>query len=87
MGRIARIENLDTSGVIRKLLAKAIEEWKKDYAIDRYKDGEFSLGQAVEFAEISPWDFPSLLAKKKAHLNLDAEELNSELEAIKWKKK
>ncbi|MDO8460303.1 MAG: UPF0175 family protein [Nanoarchaeota archaeon] len=87
IGKIAKIEKLDTSGVIRKLLAKAIGEWKKDYAIDMYKRGEFSFGQAAKAAEISMWDFPNLLKEKKVALNLDVEELESELETIKWKRK
>jgi len=87
LGKIAKIEKIDTSGVIRKLLAKAIEEWKKDYAIEMYKKGEFSFGQAAKFAEISVWDFPNLLKEKKIPLNFDLEELESDLKTIKWKKK
>ncbi len=87
IGKISKIEKIDTSGVIRKLLAKAIEEWKKDYAIEMYKKGEFSFGQASKFAEISVWDFPNLLKEKKVLLNLDLEELESDLKTIKWKKK
>ncbi len=85
--KIGKIENLDTSGVIRKLLAKSIEEWKKDYAIEMYKKGEFSFGQAVKFAEISPWDFPNLLKEKKVAINIDSEELKEDLKTIKWKRR
>lgn len=87
LGNIAKIENLDTSGVIRKLLLEAIKEWKKDYAVEMYKKGEFSFGQAAKYAEVSVWDFPALLSKKKVSLNLDIDELESDLETIKWKKK
>lgn len=71
---------------IRKLLSRAIEEWKKEYAVEMYKKGEFSSGQASKFAEISPWEFPNLLKEKKVPLNLDLDELESDLETIKWKK-
>lgn len=84
--KIAQIENDDTSSVIRKLLAKAISEWKKDYAVEQYKRGEFSFGQAAKFAEISVWEFPSLLKEKKVPMNYDEEELESDLKTIKWKK-
>ena len=82
---IADKENLDTSAVIRKLLARAIEEWKKEYAVENYKKGEFSLGQAAQFAEISIWEFIELIKQKKISLNYDEEELEEELKAIKWK--
>ena len=85
--KIGKIEKIDTSGVIRKLLVKAIEEWKKDYAIEMYKKGKFSFGEAAKFAEISVWDFPNLLKEKKITLNLDLDELESDLKSIKWKKK
>ena len=87
IGKIAKIEKLDTSGAIRKLLAKAIEEWKKDYAVEMYKKGDFSFGQAAKFAEVSVWDFPALLKEKEVPLNMDLEELESDLKTIKWKKK
>jgi len=65
-------------------MTKKTREWKKDYAVEQYKNGEFSFGQAAKFADISVWDFPSLLKEKKVYLNLDIEELKSELETIKW---
>lgn len=87
IGKIALIEETDTSGVIRKLLARAIAEWKKDYAVEMYKKGEFSMGETAKYAEISIWDFPNLLKEKKVQLNLDIEELESDLKTIKWKKR
>lgn len=85
--QIADKEELDTSAVIRRLLAKAINEWKKDYAIEQYKKGEFSFGQLASFAGISVWDVPALLKEKGAYLNYDKEELERELKNIGWKKK
>ena len=85
--QIADKEELDTSAVIRRLLAKAINEWKKDYAIEQYKKGEFSFGQLASFAGISVWDVPALLKEKGANLNYDKEELERELKNIGWKKK
>jgi len=84
---IAKKEHLDTSAVIRRLLASAIAEWKKDYAVEQYKKGEFSFGQLAKFAEISVWDVPAMLKEKKVHLNYDVEEFKRELKNIGWKKK
>lgn len=85
--QIAEKENLDTSSIIRRLLATAITEWRKNYAIEQYKKGEFSFGQLAKFAGISVWDVPALLKEKKVYLNYDEEELEADLKAIKWKKK
>ena len=84
--KIAEKENLDFSTVMRRLLAKAITEWKIEYALENYSNWKFSFGQAVKFAEISPWDFPSLLRQKKIPINYDEEELEADLETLKWKK-
>lgn len=85
--KIAEKENLDTSAVMRRLLASAIAEWKKDYAVEQYKKGEFSFGQAAKFAEVSVWDFPSLLKQRKVPMNYDVKDLKKDLETIGWKKK
>lgn len=80
---IAEKENVDVSTVIRKLIARAIAEWKKDYAVEKYRTGEFSLGQAAKFAGINVWDFPILLKEKKVPINYDKEELEADLATIK----
>lgn len=85
--QISEIEHIDTSAVVRRLLAEAIKEWRKDYAVEQYKKGDFSFGQLAEFAGISVWDVPNLLMEKKVHLNYDKEELARELKNIGWKKK
>lgn len=81
-------ENVDVSTLIRKLLAKAMKEWKIQYALEQYKEGEFSFGQLAEFAEVSVWDIPELLKKHKMQVNYDKEELEKDLKFIrKWKGK
>lgn len=82
---IAKQEGLDVSTVMRKLLANAIKEWKIEQAFEKYKNGEFSFGQTIKFAEISPWDFPDLLKQKGMCVNYDSEELEKDLKTIKWK--
>lgn len=84
--KISEKENLDTSAVIRRLLAKAIKEWRLQYALDRYSEGEFSFGQTAEFAEVSLWDLPLLLKKHNMPMNYDLEELGEDLKTIGWKK-
>jgi len=84
--KIASRENLDVSTVLRRLLDKSIKEWKKDYAVEKYKQGEFSFGQVASFAEISVWDVPELLKNRQVHLNYDIEEFEKDLKELEWKK-
>jgi len=84
---IASKENIDVSTTIRKLLSLAMKEWKIKYALEQYAKGDFSFGQAAEFAEVSVWDFPGLLKQNKILINYDEEELEEDLKTLGWKKK
>ena len=81
--KIAEKENLDVSTVVRRFILKAMNEWRKDYALEQYKKGKFSFGQASRFAGIDAMDFPELLKQKKVPLNLDEEEFDEEMKSIK----
>ncbi|MDP7116472.1 MAG: UPF0175 family protein [Candidatus Woesearchaeota archaeon] len=82
---VAEKEDVDTSTAVRKLLAQALTKWKQDYAVKQYTEGKFSFGQAVEFSEVSVWEFPDLLKEHKLPLNYDLEELQKDLKTIQWK--
>lgn len=83
---ISEKEHIDMSTAIRKLLFEAIKEWRIKYALEQYKEGNFSFGQLARFAEISVWDVPKLLMKHKIPLNYDVEEFRKDIETIKkWK--
>lgn len=84
---ISEKEHLDMSAVIRRLLAKAIREWRTQYALEQYREGNFSFGQLATFADVRVWDVPSLLRKNKIHMNYDLEEFERDLRNIGWKKK
>ena len=81
---MAEKENIDFSTAVRKLLNKAIKEWKIEYALKQYSNGNYSFGETVKFAEISPWDLPNLFKKHKIEVNYDIEEFYKDLETIKW---
>ena len=82
----AKVEQLDKSTIIRRLLNKALIDWKREQAIKRYQEGIFSTGQAAEFMGISTWSFLTILREKKVPLTYDTEDLKKELKDIKWKK-
>ncbi len=57
---IARKEQLDTSTIVRRLLSKAIEEWKVQFALEELKNHRISIGKAAEIANLSIWDMMAL---------------------------
>lgn len=82
---VAKQEQLDKSTALRRLLGTSIAEWKKEYAITKYKEGSFSTEQAAKAAGLSLWAFFDLLKQRKIPVTYDTEELESDLKTIQWK--
>ena len=81
--RIAEIESLDKSSVIRRLLNNAIAIWKLEYSLKLYQKGEISLGKAAELSKLSIWEFLEKLSERKIPLNYSLEDLQNDLETVK----
>lgn len=80
--KIAEIEKLDKSSVIRRLLNKAIPAWKLKYALKLYQNKEISLGKAAELSALSIWELLEKLSQKKIPLNYDLEDLKNDFERV-----
>ncbi|MHA1292831.1 MAG: UPF0175 family protein [Promethearchaeota archaeon] len=78
--KISKIEKLDKSSVIRRLLDKGIIQWKEEYALNLYQNHEISLGKAAEICSLSIWEFLDKLGEKKIPLNYNIEDLIKDLE-------
>ena len=85
LGTISEKEHLDKSTVIRRLLSDATHQWKIDYAVQKYREREFSFGQATDFSGIGVWAFADVLRERKIILNYDSNDLEMDLRTIKWK--
>ncbi len=81
--KISAMEQSDRSTVMRKLLDNAVKEWRQKKALELYKQGKFSTGQAARFMRASVWEFYDLLKKHKIEVSYDAEELKEDLKAIR----
>lgn len=80
--RIAKIEQLDKSSLIRRLLSKAIDEWNLSFAITQFQKGNISLGQAVELSRRSIWDVIGRLAELKIPVHYGVTEFDSDLKTL-----
>lgn len=72
--RTAEMEHLGKSEVLRRLLADGLQQWRIRKALEQYREGMFSFGQAAHFAKVSVWRFADLLKQHKINLNYDSEE-------------
>ncbi len=54
----------DRSEVIRRLLDKALKEWRLENALEQLREHKISVGKAAEECEVSLWEMLDLLKQK-----------------------
>jgi predicted HTH domain antitoxin len=72
-------EKLDKSITLRKLIAEALEEWKKEKALDLLEKGRITFTKAAEIAEMNVWDFSNLVKEKKIAWIKDGEKIEKDI--------
>ena len=77
--RIESIEQSDRSTVVRKLLYKAITEWKMDYAARLYSESKITLERAANDAGVSVREMMDYLKHKKIPAQYDVEDLEQDM--------
>jgi predicted HTH domain antitoxin len=83
IGFFARIEKLERSAEVRRLLSKALEEAELEYALEKYRKGEITLGKAGKIAGRSVREMMSIAAKREIPFQYSLKELREDFEAAK----
>lgn len=74
-------KDLDRSTAVRKLLMNGLDQWRRDRALDKLEAGEVTFTRAAEMADISVWEFATLVEDREItwvgsdHLTNDIESL------------
>lgn len=76
--KLANMEYLDRTNMIKKLLRKSTEEELINKALEQYSRGEITLAQAAEIAEVSIWDIISKMIIQGINHRGTGEELRLE---------
>jgi len=76
---IEDIEQTDRSTVLRKLLYKAVMDWKKEYAAKLYSEGRITLEKAAMEAEISVREMMDYLKQRRIPAQYDLEDLEEDM--------
>ena len=79
----AKKEKVDRSTITRKLLAKALEEKKLEYALERYKKGEITIGKAAEIAKKDLREMMLIAAKRGIEFQYSLRDLREDFQAAK----
>jgi predicted HTH domain antitoxin len=77
--KIESVEQADRLTVLRKLLYKAVTEWKKKYAAKLYADGSITLERAAMDAEVSVREMMEYLKARKIPAQYDVEDLEENM--------
>lgn len=83
LNRIADEEHEDRTTVIRKLLADAIGNYKKDKALRRYEQGRISISRAAEETGLTVGEIEEYMVSRGYRSKYSTVDLERELELLK----
>jgi predicted HTH domain antitoxin len=78
---IEKEEQSDRATTIRKLLTRAIREWKIEHALKLYHEGKVTLWRAARLAEVSLREMMEKAAQKGIEFRYTEKDLEEDLEA------
>ena len=79
---IEKVEQTDRSTTVRKLLYRAIGEWKLEYFARQYAEGKMGIARAAKEAGVSLWEMMEYLRQKRIPAQYDLEDLEHDLEMV-----
>lgn len=79
---IEGVEQSDRSTTVRRLLSKAIQQWKLEHYARLYGDGKLTLARAARDAGVSLWEMMDYARARKVPAQYDLEDLNRDLGTI-----
>ncbi len=78
---IQNVEQSDRSTTVRRLLARAIRDWKLERAARQYGERRVSLSRAALDAGVSLWEMMDYARASKVAVQYDLEDLESDLQS------
>jgi len=77
--KIEDVEKTDRSTVLRRLLYKAVMDWKKEYAARLYSEGKITLERAAMEVGISVREMMDYLKQRKIPAQYELEDLEEDV--------
>lgn len=77
--KIEDVEKTDRSTVLRRLLYKAVMDWKKEYAARLYSEGKITLERAAMEVGISVREMMNYLKQRKIPAQYELEDLEEDM--------
>lgn len=80
---IEDVEQSDRSTTVRRLLSKAVRQWKLDHYVRLYGDGKLTLARAARDAGVSLWEMMDYARTVKMAAQYDLEDLQQDVGTIR----
>lgn len=79
-----RLEGVDKSTAIRKILERGLSEWREERALKLLGEGKITFARAAALAGVSLWELSELVREKKIEwVHLTPQEIEREFESAK----
>jgi len=79
---IEQVEQADRSTTVRKLLSRAIQDWKLDHYSRLYGGGKLTLALAAREAGVSLWEMMDYVKTRKITAQYDLEDFKRDLKTV-----
>ena len=84
---IESAEQSDRSATVRKLLVRAVREWKIEHFARAYGKGQVSLARAAEAAGVTLWEMTSYVHANKVPAQYDANDLRADVSRMQARRR
>ena len=79
---IEDVEQSDRSTTVRRLLSRAIQQWKLEHYVRLYGDGKLTLARAAREAGVSLWEMMDYARARKVPVQYDLEDFQRDVRTI-----
>jgi len=84
LAEFMRLEGVDKSTAVRKILERGISEWRRERALRLLGEGKVTFARAAELADISLWELVELVRERKVEwVHLTPQEIEREFKLAK----
>lgn len=84
LAEFMRLEGVDKSTAVRKILERGISEWRKERALELLRGGKITFARAAELAGCSLWELAELVRERKIEwVHLTPREIEREFKLAK----
>ncbi len=80
--KIAKMEDIDRSTVIRRFLSKAVRNWLIEKSLEEYEAGKITVWQAAKRCDLSLWEMIDEVRHRATHVPYSLEDLREDLKGL-----